>query len=1335
MPVALRERKQETPVDLVKQKPSGVVGETFGERLRRLRTERGLSLADLSRLVHYSRGHLSKVENGQKPASTDLALGCDEALGADGALAALAPPGRSSAGAVCPYPGLASFGRQDAPWFFGRERATAALVGHVTRHLLRGGEGEPVVVVGPSGAGKSSLLHAGLLPAIARGALPVPGAQAWPSLCLTPSSRPTAELVRVLSAATGSDAEALRQASAADPEKFASLVRETVSGHRGGMPRQADAGRRTSALPGLVLVVDQFEEVFTLCDSADERRRFVRALHALSRSASRPAPSRPAPRSQARILVVLGVRADYYGQCLSHPELVAALRGSQFLLGPMASDELRAAITGPARAAGLELEAGLVELLLSDLGAGGQASPTGGQVSPASPCPGAGTLPLLAHALLTTWQHREQGRLTVAGYRSTGGITGAVASSAEQVYAGLVPDVQAMARRLLLGLVRIGDADQDTRRRVHHRRLVSSLPEPEAAESVLRAFADARLLTMDADCVELTHEALLYAWPRLRGWIDADRVGLRNHQRLAEAAEAWEASGHDPAVLYRGTQLAVAVDWLNGRLVPADSPERRFLDAGVRREQDEAAAHRRRTRRLRHLVALLSALVLLTAGATGYALRQRTDALAERDHSAAQLAVDEAERLRQVDPSLAMRLSLAAHRVASSAQTRGALLASSGSVYSTPLPRHRYTVRQVAFHDSTLATAAADGLVRLTDVRHRTRPAVIASLKGRGPLTGVAITSDGRLLAAGGADATVTLWALSKAPPRRLLSLPAGGAVSALAISPDAGTLAAVTEQGGVRVWDLTRRDRPVLVPEATGGHHRGPVNGVAFSPDGRTLATAGDDHTVRLWRVNHRVPPALLSTLRSHRAQVRGVTFAPNGRTLASVSFDQTVHLTPVGDPREPERPKILRGHKGLIHSVAFRSDGRQLVTGGDDQTARLWDLDRGRELMTLPQPNPVRAAAFGPEGALVTGDDEGRLLLWQLPAPVVLTPAATPSMAYARNGRLLVTADAASGARLWKRARSGPVAPLATVPHPGAVNAVAVSPDGRLLATAGQDRRTRLWDVTDPRDPTPIHTLTHHTDAVYTVAMSEDGNLLVTGGEDHTAQLWDIRHPSRPTHLAEVNEHTDRVNSAALSGDGRLLATAGGDYRARLWDLSDRRHPVVIADLLHPNQVNGVELSPDKRLLATTDDDRKVRLWRLPARGAKGPVRETTAPLSTMIGHREASRGTAFAPDGRTLATTSDDRTTQLWDVTHPDRPVLLTALHGHTGPVLDAEFSPDGRTLATTGQDATVRFWSHDVSAVIRRVCALDGPLNREEWAVHFPQQPYRRSCGTTGARSGG
>ncbi|WP_160147137.1 nSTAND1 domain-containing NTPase [Thermomonospora echinospora] len=1257
--------------------------ESFGARLRRLRGEAGLSLADMARATHYSRGYLSKVENGGKPPNAGLARICDEALGAGGALLSLVPD-QAADEVMCPYPGLVPFGSSQARWFFGRERATAALVNRLAERRHKAG---PLVVVGPSGAGKSSLLHAGLVPALTRGALPMPGSQSWPVLSLTPTAHPTRELVTGLTKATGLEPDAADRALEAGPGAFAVAVREAM--------------RET----GLVLLIDQFEELFTVCEDEQDRRAFVGAVCALASAGPLP------PGEQPPILLIIGVRADFYGHCLAYPELVTALDDGQVPLGPMSHAELREAITGPAREAGLELEPGLVEVLLSEVGS---------QDGPA-PCPGAGVLPLLAHALLATWQERENGRMTVSAYRRTGGIKGAVAASAERVYLGLDGDGRAAVRQVLLRLVRVGEDDQDTRRRVDRARLMSLSPDPGAAARVLDAFAAARLITLDADYVEIAHEALLYAWPRLRGWIDADRAGLRSRQRLLETAEAWESSGHDPALLYRGTQLALALDWMGGRPGDLSLLEHRFLQAAERRRQADLTAQRRRTRRLRRLVALLSVLVLLAGGATGFAVRQRSMALTQRDLAAAQVAVDQAERLRQVDPSLAMKLSLAAHRLVRSPQTRGAVIASSGSVFSTRLPGHRYSVRRAAFHGTTLVTAGNDGLVLLNDVRAPRRPATTTAARVSGEIGGMAISSDGRLVAGGGEDRTVTVRSL-RDPRSVVFSAPLDAEVSALAFAPNGRTLGAATTDGAIRLWDMGDPARPaVRVPRDA--DHGTRVNGLAFSPDGRTLASAGDDHTVRLWDVTRPLRPTLCSVLRRHEAQVRSVAFAPDGRLLASTSFDRTVRLTELPQPCRPGPAKVLTGHTNLVNDVVFRADGRQIATAGDDQTARLWEVSSGREVMTLPQPNPVRSVAFGQGGAtLATGDDEGRLLLWHLPPPAVLAPAGGLWTVRYAPARGVMATGGVGAAHLWDVSRSRQPFPLATLRHGaagGTVDAVAFDAGGRLLVTGGQDRTARLWDISDPRRPYVLGTV-RHTAAIYTAAVSGDGRLLVTGGEDHAGRLWDISDPRRPRALGTVR-HTDRVNGVALTSDARVLVTVGGDYQARIWDISDRRRPVVLAVLPHPNQVNNAALGPGGRILATTADDRRTRLWDI------GDPRRPVL-LSTLVGHREASRGVSFTPDGRTLVTTADDRTAHLWDIGDPRRPTSLTPLSGHTRQVTDVAVSPDGRTITTVGADSVLRLWTNDVTVVSHWICALDGPgLTPTEWAAYFPDQPFQRSCG--------
>ena len=416
------------------------------------------------------------------------------------------PPGEEledgPAAAVCPYKGLARFEPDDAEFFFGRERLVAELVTHLVGAGLVG-------VVGPSGSGKSSLVRAGLLPALREGVLP--GSDRWRQLILRPGDHPMAELAGVAgrrdaardgndSAMTGNDGKA-RQAM-------------TPRQRAGGWVRQALAGAER-----LLLVVDQFEEVFTTCPDEGERAAFLAALT-------------EAAWADSHVTVVVAIRADYYGHCAAVPDLADLLAANHVLVGPMRPDELRRAIELPAHRAGLRLEPGLSAAMVDEV-----ADQPGG-------------LPLLSCALLESWQHRHGRTMTLAAYHQAGGVRGAVARLAEHAWSGLDTDQQQTARRILLRLAGPGEGEAVVRRRVPQDELTAS--GDERGRVVLDVLADQRLLTMGGDTVEVAHEALLREWPRLRGWLEEDVQGRALHRHLIGAAR----SGSSPAGI-RGNGTAV----------------------------------------------------------------------------------------------------------------------------------------------------------------------------------------------------------------------------------------------------------------------------------------------------------------------------------------------------------------------------------------------------------------------------------------------------------------------------------------------------------------------------------------------------------------------------------------------------------------------------------------------------------------------------------------------------------------------------------------------------------------------------------------------------------
>ncbi|MGW5282780.1 nSTAND1 domain-containing NTPase [Streptomyces collinus] len=1069
---------------------------------------------------------------------------------------------------------------------------------------------------------------------------------------------------------------------------------------------QPDAG---SPATRPVIIVDQFEETFTLCADEAGRRTFLQFL----RAACTPAADSPGP---APALVVLGVRADFYEQCLGYPELADALQHRHMVLGPLTTAELREAVTGPAKAVGLELEPGLAELIVREVSADG---PRGAH--------DAGVLPLLSHALLATWQRRKAGRLTLAGYRAAGGIQGAVAATAERAWSSLDPAARSAARLLLLRLVRLGEDTQATRRRGSRRQLAQESADPGKTEESLEALVRARLVTLDAETVEITHEALLHAWPRLRHWIDEDRGDHLLRQRLEEDGRAWEASERDSSLLYRGSRLEQARTW-------AKSAGDTYLTRGAVQFLAASVRLRRRTVLIsRAAVAALVVLAVLAAGSAVVAWQQRDDAVFEQ-------VLAEADRVQHTDPSLAAQLDLVAHRLRPGDEgTFSRLISIVNAPLATPMLGHTGAVYLTSFSPDgkTLATASYDRTVRLWNVADPARPRPLGK-----PLTGhtswvssAVFSPDGHTLASAGDDGTIRLWDVSD--PAR--PIPLGrpltghtGTIYLVAFSPDGRTLASASEDRTVRLWNVADPRR--AAPLGRLGGHTAPVRCVAFSPDGRTLAAGGDDNTIRLWNTaDPRRPKPLPKVLTGHTDLVHSVAFSPDGRTLASGSADDTIRLWDVADPaRAKALGSPLTGHTGPIWSVAFSPDGGRLAAASADSTASLWSVTDPSSPSQVGEPlagssGEMYALGFSPDGrTLATGSGDSKVRLWSVPTQDMIGR----SGAFRPDGKVLATAARDGRLRLYDVAAPGRPVSLGKpfMATDGFQRSMAFSPDGRTLAVRTGNGSLYLWNVRDPARPVRARaplTLRTRFAGPDSMAYSPDGRTLATAYDDRTIQLWNVSDPARTVPLGKpLTGHRGFVDSLAFSPDGRTLASGSADSTIRLWDVADPGHATRTGPVLtqHTGPVNALAYSPDGHTLASGSDDDTVRLWDVTDPGAPTVL---GAPLT---GHTEAVTSLTFSESGNTLASGGNDNTVRLWDVTRPDSATPIgqsMSPYAKTGNFL--AFSPGSHVLGVSSGADTVRLWRLDADTAIRHICSVTrGVLTPQRWHEYLPRLSYDPPC---------
>ena len=1150
------------------------------------------------------------------------------------ALAAAGLPdySRPPADVPCPYKGLLAFEPEDVDIFFGREQ----LVDDLARRL----EDAPfLAIVGASGSGKSSLVRAGVVPALQRRDPLV-----RPAL-FTPGDRPLAQL--------------------------------EAAGNSG------------------LLVVDQFEEVFTLCRDEGERRAFIDAL---------------LDATERGIRVVVALRADLYGQCAGYPRLATRLVEHQVLVGPMSEEELRRAIERPAERAGIVLEPGLVEGVLRDVV---------GQ-------PGA--LPLLSHCLLETWMRRSGRMLTLIGYLQAGGVQGAVAHTAETVYRErFTPDQQVLARNIFLRLTELGEGTEETRRRV----AVSELP-PRAelvddVHEVLGTLVDARLVTIGDGTVEVAHEALIRHWPTLRGWLDEDRAGRLVHRRLTEAAQEWDAAGRDAAMLFRGTRLGVAADWAVAHDVEVNELEREFLRASRTAEFQEIASTRRRNRRLRVLLAG-------TAGALVAAVVAGVIALEQRDTARATALTADAQRLgaeATTDDRLDRALLLARTGVAlqDTARTHSNLLAAllrsppaAIGVFRGTADAENYATA-VSPGGGVLAIGDAAGTVTSfeTSSHRKLGEYRIGGAIGGGIVQTVVFSPDGRTLAVSGLAGDSPGGVLDLVDGRTLarrsrIQLPpfpepfvvvapafvsGGREIVVLQGSPDSAARSALLRvdlQSGEILAGPTRVGRAAVE--------------VFPSPDRRHVfvPSAADDVTLE-------IDAASLREVRRHPAGGFAGALSADGETAALGMPNGRVRLLRL---RSGEVRALTGRHRGRVWDMAFTPDGRRLVTAGDDGRAVVWDVAMAAVSEDLAAHlGPAWALAVAPDGrTFYSAGDDGVTMAWDLagdqrlvgsltldrPFPDIATPR---GIAMSPDGAILAVTQGDGAVDLYdtetmqlqRSARA----------MRGTAIAAAYSPDGRLVAVAGEAGTVLLRDA---GTLAASGELTGLTSAVQAVSFSPDGRLLaaaeVEGGAASQLRVWDV---DRREPTARVT--TGPVASLAFHPGGDTLALAALDGGVQI---RDSEAGALLRSLPVAGLARSVAFSPDGGLLAVGQFDGFGRLYST----------ESWTPVGRRLeGHSQRITSVEFSEDGRTLATSSADGTVLLWDVDTQEPIGAPLTVEPNT--FVSAVLNPESSHLFAVSTGLHGVRLPIDPDVWKRYACMVAGrELTQQEWNDALPGREYQRVC---------
>ncbi len=1212
--------------------------QTFGDLLKYLRRRARLTQLELSINVGYSEAQISRLEQNQRrpdiAAIQSLfipALNLENEPDLTTRLLELARSARLEdvpAPGLPPYKGLLFFDQADADLFFGRENITNHLVERVT-DLVLDAPSRFLAVVGASGSGKSSLMRAGLVVALQRAG--------WETHIFTPGTNPLKML-------------------AANYDR-------------------SDAKTDKNYL----ILVDQFEETFTLCRDERERSAFIENLLAIAGEKN----ANIAGNIPAKTAVIIALRADFYSQCAQYPHLREAVAAQQEYIGQMTKDQLRRAIEEPAKRGGWDFEPGLIDILLNDIGADEM-----GQPEP-------GALPLLSHALLVTWERRRGRIFTLDGYRASGGVRGAIAETAESIFTDQLNQAQqTLARDVFLRLTELGEGTEDTRRRASLNELAHQSEEAAQLRVVLNTLADARLITLNEDSAEVAHEALIREWQRLHDWLSQDREGLLLHRHLTDSALEWETRQRDAAELYRGARLAQISEWASVHEAQLNPAERAFIAASITKESrdtlereaqrqrelaaaqqlvetekkravEQATAARRLRRRALFLTGAATLAALLAVAGVLISILANNNARLATAHqlaSAAQAAlpVDSGRSISlalqslQIQPAVDTYSLL--HRALFSSHLRSSVQAYLGdAIYLAVSPTG----------DRLATTGRTENEVRVWRVKSEViDPTPLMTMKDliqpggckNETSTSLMFSPDGSRLAVGYCNTYISLVDAHTGASIRKFT-PDWEETSGLGFSPDGRWVAAFSMHGQITLWDV-ETGQNVLTFLAHGPAQDGfAMTCFDFSPDGKILATGGMDGEVKLWSLKNGTG-GMQATLISRVVQknedfVQALRFSPDGRKLgdATLGAIHILDLAPVdsGLPAA-ELVKIpLDNNKVRLESIFFTPTGDHLVTTQlGSLTGEIGVKTLGNEIQIWDTTTGLLISSILPEQQLQAG---------------VISP----------DGRTFYTAHAGGEIHSWDITSPGSAEGLAATAggNGGALN---ISPDGKRLLVMNQvdlDRGKYLfaWQRIDGSRLIPEdHFIISLGERQAAILVNQALSRIVAITMDNLCRVFDAANGKL---LAEFQLGASGPIGATyvVNADASKLImktdNASSDAVVEVWDIPDGSR---LIQFHIPDSGFGILFSPDGKGIITYTGNNAPNFicWWDPTTGRK--IKQIDAQNGTLY-------GMVFTPDAKYWLTWGEDQTLKIHEAATGRLVRILTP----AAQINSIKVSPDVHTIA--------------------------------------------------------